>query len=38
MLDKASYFANAIAALGNGDVAARKVAGLIGPDVPGESN
>jgi len=44
MLEKTSHFANVIAALGRGDVAARKVAGLIspdipvGPDIPGDSN
>jgi len=37
-LDKASHFANVIATLGRGDVAARKVAGLIGPNIPGDSN
>ena len=31
MADKARHFANVIAELGRGDVAARKVAGLIGP-------
>jgi UDP:flavonoid glycosyltransferase YjiC (YdhE family) len=36
--DKARHFANVIAALGHGDVAARKVAGLIGPNTPRESN
>ncbi len=30
--DKASHFAHVIAELGHGDVAARKVAGLVGPD------
>ena len=38
MLDKTNHFANVIAALGRGDVAARKVAGLIGPNIPGDSN
>ncbi len=38
MLDKTNHFANVIAALGRGDVAARKVAGLISPNVPGDSN
>jgi UDP:flavonoid glycosyltransferase YjiC (YdhE family) len=36
--DKTHHFANAIAALGRGDLAARKVAGLIGPNTPGDSN
>ena len=36
--DKTSHFANVIAGLGRGDVAARKVAGLIGPSTPGDSN
>jgi len=38
ILDKTNHFANVIAALGRGDVAARKVAGLIGPNIPGDSN
>jgi UDP:flavonoid glycosyltransferase YjiC (YdhE family) len=38
MLDKTNHFANVIAALGRGDVAARKVAGLISPNIPGHSN
>jgi UDP:flavonoid glycosyltransferase YjiC (YdhE family) len=38
MLDKTNHFANVIAALGRGDVAARKVAGLISPNIPGDSN
>jgi UDP:flavonoid glycosyltransferase YjiC (YdhE family) len=38
ILDKASHFANVIAALGRGDLAARKVAGLIDPNIPGDSN
>jgi UDP:flavonoid glycosyltransferase YjiC (YdhE family) len=36
--DKTSHFANVIAGLGRGNVAARKVAGLIGPSTPGDSN
>jgi len=36
--DKTSHFANVIAALGRGDVAARKVAGLLSPNIPGDSN
>jgi len=38
VLDKTKHFAKAIAALGRGDVAARKVAGLIGPNTADESN
>jgi UDP-glucoronosyl and UDP-glucosyl transferase len=38
ILDKANHFANVIAELGHGDAAARKVAGLIGPNIPGDSN
>ena len=38
MPDKTNHFANVIAALGRGDVAARKVAGLISPNIPGDSN
>jgi len=38
ILDKTNHFANVITALGRGDVAARKVAGLIGPNIPGDSN
>jgi UDP:flavonoid glycosyltransferase YjiC (YdhE family) len=38
ILDKTNHFAHVIAALGRGDVAARKVAGLIGPNTPGDSN
>ena len=38
ILDNANHFAKAIAALGRGDVAAQKVAGLIGPDIPGDSD
>lgn len=38
ILDKAIHFANVIAELGHGDAAARKVAGLIGPNIPGDSN
>jgi UDP:flavonoid glycosyltransferase YjiC (YdhE family) len=38
MLDKTNHFANVIAALGRGDVAARKVAGLISPNIPGDPN
>jgi UDP:flavonoid glycosyltransferase YjiC (YdhE family) len=38
ILDRTSHFAHAIAALGRGDVAARKVAGLIGLNMPGDSN
>lgn len=38
ILDKTNHFANVISALGRGDVAARKVAGLIGPNIPGDSN
>ena len=36
ILDKANHFADVIAALGHGDVAARKVAGLIGPNMTGD--
>ena len=36
--EKISHFANVIAALGRGDVAARKVAGLLSPNIPGDSN
>jgi UDP:flavonoid glycosyltransferase YjiC (YdhE family) len=36
--DKTNHFANVIAALGRGDAAARKVAGLIGPNIPGDPN
>jgi predicted glycosyltransferase len=36
ILDKTQHFANVIAGLGRGDVAARKVAGLIGRDRPGD--
>jgi UDP:flavonoid glycosyltransferase YjiC (YdhE family) len=35
---RTSHFARAIASLGRGDVAARKVAGLIGPNTPADSN
>jgi hypothetical protein len=38
ILERSNHFAQVIAALGRGDVAARKVAGLIGPDMPGDSN
>ena len=38
MLDRANRFADVIAALGRGDVAARKVAGLLSPNIPGDSN
>ena len=38
ILDRANHFANVTAALGRGDFAARKVAGLIGPNIPGDSN
>jgi UDP:flavonoid glycosyltransferase YjiC (YdhE family) len=38
MLNKTNHFANVIAELGRGDVAARKVAALIGPDIAGDSN
>ena len=38
ILDNTNHFAKAIAALGRGDVAARKVAGLIGPEIPGDTN
>ena len=38
VLNKTNHFANVIAELGRGDVAARKVAGLIGPNTPGDSN
>jgi UDP:flavonoid glycosyltransferase YjiC (YdhE family) len=38
MLNKTNHFANVIAALGRGDVAARRVAGLIGPNILGDSN
>ena len=38
ILDKANHFANVVAELGHGDAAARKVAGLIGPNIPGDSN
>jgi UDP:flavonoid glycosyltransferase YjiC (YdhE family) len=38
ILDKTNHFAHVIAELGRGDVAARKVAGLIGPNTPGDSN
>ncbi|MGD0065602.1 MAG: nucleotide disphospho-sugar-binding domain-containing protein [Streptosporangiaceae bacterium] len=38
ILDRTNHFAHVIAALGRGDVAARKVAGLIGPNTPGDSN
>jgi UDP:flavonoid glycosyltransferase YjiC (YdhE family) len=38
ILDKTNHFANVIAELGRGDVAARKVAELIGPNTPGDSN
>jgi UDP-glucoronosyl and UDP-glucosyl transferase len=36
VLEKTNHFANIIAALGRGDVAARKVAGLVGPNIPGD--
>ena len=36
--DKTYHFANLIATLGRGDVAARKVAGLIGPNISDDSN
>jgi UDP:flavonoid glycosyltransferase YjiC (YdhE family) len=36
--DRTSHFAHVIAELGRGDLAARKVAGLIGSSTPGESN
>jgi UDP:flavonoid glycosyltransferase YjiC (YdhE family) len=38
ILDNTNHFAKVIAALGRGDVAARKVAGLIGPEIPGDAN
>lgn len=38
MVNKTNHFANVIAELGRGDAAARKVAGLIGPDIAGDSN
>ena len=38
ILDKTNHFANVIAALGRGDFAARKVAELIGPNIPGYSH
>jgi hypothetical protein len=38
MLDETDHFANVTAALGRGDVAARKAAELIGPNTPGDSN
>lgn len=38
ILDNTNHFAKAIAALGRGDVAARKVAGLIGPEIPGDAD
>jgi hypothetical protein len=38
ILDSTNHFAKVIAALGRGDVAARKVAGLIGPEIPGDTN
>jgi UDP:flavonoid glycosyltransferase YjiC (YdhE family) len=38
VLDTTRHFADVIAGLGRGDVAARKVAELIGPDTPGDSN
>jgi UDP:flavonoid glycosyltransferase YjiC (YdhE family) len=38
ILDSTNHFAKVIAALGRGDVAARKVAGLIGPEIPGDTD
>ena len=38
VLDRANHFAKVISALGHGDVAAQKVAGLIGPNILGHSN
>lgn len=38
ILDKTNHFANVIATLGHGDVAARKVAGLIGRNTPSDTN